>query len=182
MNQELSKCCGYPKVLSKIFFQCGKCGTPFEPQEKAGQDYITLPIKCVCGEQEIIGHTDVEVGGICHREKNPCYHLSSQDSSDWEKKVRELIELHINGETTRKQFGDDLRPLIRNLIEKERGVAEAQENFKCREEMKKLRTETIKECIEKLTSHLEDIGTDRCNCDSIYEMIVKDITKIKENK
>ena len=29
--------------------------------------------KCVCGEQDIIGGAEVEIGGVCHRPKNPCY-------------------------------------------------------------------------------------------------------------
>ena len=29
--------------------------------------------KCVCGEQDIIGGAEVEIGGVCHRSKNPCY-------------------------------------------------------------------------------------------------------------
>lgn len=29
--------------------------------------------KCVCGREEILGHADVEIGGVCHREELPCY-------------------------------------------------------------------------------------------------------------
>ena len=29
--------------------------------------------KCVCGEQDILGGAEVEIGGVCHRPKNPCY-------------------------------------------------------------------------------------------------------------
>ena len=29
--------------------------------------------KCVCGEQDILDGAEVEIGGVCHRPKNPCY-------------------------------------------------------------------------------------------------------------
>ena len=29
--------------------------------------------KCVCGYQDILDGAEVEIGGVCHRPKNPCY-------------------------------------------------------------------------------------------------------------
>lgn len=49
--------------------------------------------KCVCGEQTTFGDADVEIGGICHRTKNPCYIISPSDRT-WEESLN-LIAVDV---------------------------------------------------------------------------------------
>jgi hypothetical protein len=36
--------------------------------------------KCVCGEQELLGNGELEIGGVCHRPNNPCYCIVAENA------------------------------------------------------------------------------------------------------
>ena len=46
--------------------------------------------KCICGEQEIFGGADVEIGDICHCAKNPCYVIEKAKTLNNEPISKEL--------------------------------------------------------------------------------------------
>lgn len=48
--------------------------------------------KCVCGEELCLGGAEVEIGGVCHRPNNPCYHINHQQVN------RECCEKCLNKE------------------------------------------------------------------------------------
>lgn len=46
---------------------------------------------CACGEQTTFGDADVEIGGVCHRVKKPCYVIASQKETHLKPTVRSFI-------------------------------------------------------------------------------------------
>lgn len=46
---------------------------------------------CACGEQTTFGDADVEIGGVCHRLKKPCYVIASQKETHLKPTVRSFI-------------------------------------------------------------------------------------------
>lgn len=86
---------GFPAPMQK----CEECIKPLEEARANHCEY------CENGETH-------EEGAIypCHAKK------AVRAIPEWAEKVKELIELHINGEDTRSQFYKDLEPLIESLL------------------------------------------------------------------
>lgn len=83
---------------------------------------------CACGKQTTIGNADVEIGGVCHRVNNPCYHTDSpQVEESWEKEFWNMCEevycgslsdLHIKKHP--KKIYDFIKETIRKDRQKQR--------------------------------------------------------------
>jgi hypothetical protein len=60
--------------------------------------------KCVCGEQELLGNGELEIGGVCHRPNNPCYCIVVENTLEgWDSIMDKFFaickELHLKEET-----------------------------------------------------------------------------------
>ena len=72
-----------PKPI-KWMVRCSDCKKEYN-NHKTAQCPDCFPDKekrCVCGEQVCLGGAEVEIGGVCHRPNNPCYHIERNPTTD----------------------------------------------------------------------------------------------------
>ena len=77
--------CLHPSINTEVKCTC-KCHKQESP-------------KCVCGEQICLGGAEVEIGGVCHRPKNPCYiidHKQEVKQEGWAEKQYRFTEKQLN--------------------------------------------------------------------------------------
>ncbi len=84
--------------------------------------------KCVCGEQICLGGAEVEIGGVCHRPKNPCYIIPphtpvvewKSDFEDWyEEEYKEFWQLTDYIEKLLTSARSEERQRLTHAIEEE---------------------------------------------------------------
>lgn len=127
---ELSKCCGYPKVLQDkgivSKWECGKCGLPFEPEKvcevfkKTGGHYFTGSGIRICCEPE-------KEEKKCPKDYTSMANCTCpQDTEDWQNQLLELLKKEQYTTTCPSSVPKhkNLINFIRNLIQKEREEAQ----------------------------------------------------------
>ena len=128
--------------------------------------------KCACGMETTIGGADVEIGGVCHRVKNPCYIIEMKHNQ-----IEKETKQDINKITNRimnwmQEFGVEMS-LLGIVLPKElddvKGVCKAIKESNgdwwrkySEEEYKRGKRETLQEVKDKMPKELEWKSRDRC--------------------
>jgi hypothetical protein len=116
--------CGYGDTRYKdwrIYGHKKQCNIYINPEslEDKGEG------KCACGEQIILGNCEIELAGICHRLKSPCYVITPPTDSNWEEEFDKLFSEDKNGKNSvGLQYIDapetKLKSFIKSTLQQER--------------------------------------------------------------
>ena len=136
--------------------------------------------KCACGMETTIGGADVEIGGVCHRVKNPCYIIEMKHNQ-----IEKETKQDINKITNRimnwmQEFGVEMS-LLGIVLPKElddvKGVCKAIKESNgdwwrkySEEEYKRGKRETLQEVKDKMPKEKE----------VIYDKEISDIQEVSE--